>query len=86
MMVFFIFRPRVFEYMRDGEELVEAPFKRLIEANELLAYRHTGFWRPMDTLKDKQILENIVEQGKMPWLDHVGDQSKTVSVDIRTAV
>ena len=77
---FFIFRPRVFEYMRDGEELVEAPFKRLIEANELLAYRHTGFWRPMDTLKDKQILEDLVEQGKMPWLDHVCDQSKMVSV------
>jgi glucose-1-phosphate cytidylyltransferase len=83
---FFIFRQRVFEYMRDGEELVEAPFKRLIEANQLLAYRHTGFWRPMDTLKDRQTLEDLVEQGKRPWLDNVDDQRKMVSVDIRTAM
>lgn len=68
---FFIFRPRVFDYMRDGDELVEAPFQRLIEANELLAFRHEGFWRPMDTLKDKQVLEDLVEQGKTPWLDNV---------------
>jgi glucose-1-phosphate cytidylyltransferase len=54
--------------MRPGEELVEAPFQRLIEANEILAYRHEGFWRPMDTLKDKQVLEDLVEQGNMPWL------------------
>ncbi len=68
---FFIFRPRIFDYMRDGEELVEAPFQRLIEANEVLAFRHDGFWRPMDTLKDKQVLEDLVEQGKTPWLNHV---------------
>jgi glucose-1-phosphate cytidylyltransferase len=64
---FFIFRPQVFDYMRKGEELVEAPFRRLIEANELLAFRHEGFWRPMDTLKDKQVLEDLVEQGIAPW-------------------
>ena len=51
---FFIFRCEIFDYMRDGEELVEAPFRRLIEADQLLAVRHAGFWRPMDTLKDKQ--------------------------------
>ena len=54
--------------MREGEELVETPFKRLIEADQLLAYKHEGFWRPMDTLKDRQVLEDLVEQGNMPWL------------------
>ena len=54
--------------MREGEELVEAPFQRLIEADQLMAFRHEGFWRPMDTLKDKQILEDLVEKGTMPWL------------------
>ena len=53
--------------MRDGEELVEAPFRRLIEADQLLAFKHEGFWRPMDTLKDKEVLEDMVEQGSMPW-------------------
>jgi glucose-1-phosphate cytidylyltransferase len=33
-----------------------------------MAFRHEGFWRPMDTLKDKQILEDLVEKGTMPWL------------------
>jgi NDP-sugar pyrophosphorylase family protein len=40
----------------------------LIEADKLMAFRHEGFWRPMDTLKDKQILEDLVEKGTMPWL------------------
>ena len=64
---FFIFRSQIFDYMRDGEELVEVPFRRLIDADELLAFKHEGFWRPMDTLKDKEILEDMVEQGRMPW-------------------
>jgi len=65
---FFIFRKEIFNYMRQGEELVETPFARLIEADQLMAFRHEGFWRPMDTLKDKHILEELVEKGKMPWL------------------
>jgi glucose-1-phosphate cytidylyltransferase len=66
---FFIFRNTIFDFMREGEELVEAPFQRLIEADQLLAFKHDGFWRPMDTLKDKQILEDLVEHGTMPWLE-----------------
>ena len=65
---FFIFHKEIFDYMREGDELVEAPFQRLIEADQLMAFRHEGFWRPMDTLKDKQILEDLVEKGTMPWL------------------
>jgi len=64
---FFIFRTQIFNYLREGEELVEAPFKRLIEADQLLAFKHEGFWRTMDTLKDKQVLEDLVERGTMPW-------------------
>jgi glucose-1-phosphate cytidylyltransferase len=65
---FFIFRKEIFDYMCEGDELVEAPFQRLIEADELMAFRHEGFWRPMDTLKDKEVLEDLVEKGTMPWL------------------
>jgi glucose-1-phosphate cytidylyltransferase len=64
---FFIFRAKIFDYLREGEDLVEAPFHRLIEVDQLLAFRHEGFWRPMDTLKDKEVLEDLVEQGTMPW-------------------
>jgi glucose-1-phosphate cytidylyltransferase len=65
---FFVFRNDLFSYMRDGEDLVEEPFKRLIDAEQLLAYPYEGFWAPMDTLKDKQNLEALVERGRPPWV------------------
>lgn len=64
---YFLLRPQVFEYMREGEELVVEPFQRLADANQLMAYKHDGFWRSMDTLRDRQVLEDMVEQGNMPW-------------------
>jgi glucose-1-phosphate cytidylyltransferase len=65
---YFVFRNRVFDFIREGEELVIEPFQRMIDAGELIAYRHNGFFRAMDTLKDKQVLEDMVERGQMPWL------------------
>lgn len=67
---YFIFRREIFDYIKEGEELVLEPFTRLIAENQLLAYKHTGFWRAMDTLRDRQILEDMVEQGNMPWRVH----------------
>ena len=64
---YFLMRPAIFDYMREGEELVVEPFRRLIEADQLLAYKYTGFWRAMDTLRDRQVLEDMVEHGNMPW-------------------
>ena len=64
---YFIFRKEIFEYIRDGEELVLEPFNRLIEAGKLMAYKYEGFWRAMDTLRDRQVLEEMIERGEMPW-------------------
>jgi glucose-1-phosphate cytidylyltransferase len=64
---FFVFRKDIFQYMRDGEELVEEPFHRLIAEKQLVSYRHDGFWACMDTFKEKQELEDIFAQGKAPW-------------------
>lgn len=64
---YFVMRPEIFEYMNEGEELVLEPFQRLVDAGQLMAYRHEGFWRSMDTLKDRQILEDMIEHGEMPW-------------------
>lgn len=74
---YFIFSNRVFDYIREGEELVLEPFQRMIEANDLMAYKYEGFWRAMDTLRDKQMLEDLVEKGSMPWRiqERVGDES-----------
>lgn len=70
---YFLFRPEIYDYLNEGEELVLEPFQRLIEADQLIAYKHDGFWRSMDTLKDRQILEDMVEQGDMPW--RLGDRN-----------
>ncbi len=64
---FFIMRPAIFDYMQEGEELVVEPFRRLMADDQLLAYKHVGFWRAMDTLRDRQVLEEMVERGNMPW-------------------
>jgi glucose-1-phosphate cytidylyltransferase len=64
---YFIFRKEIFDYMRDGEELVEEPFRRLVEQGLLGGYRHDGFWLPMDTFKDKQVLEDMYARGTAPW-------------------
>lgn len=65
---FFVFRRRVFDYIKPGEELVEQPFRRLIEDKQLLAYPYDGFWGCMDTFKEKQELDDIFSQGRAPWL------------------
>jgi glucose-1-phosphate cytidylyltransferase len=64
---FFIFRRDIFDYMRDGEELVREPFQRLVAKDELLAYRYDGFWQAMDTFKDRQGLEQLCADGNAPW-------------------
>lgn len=64
---YFLLRPEIFDFMREGEELVLEPFSRLIAADQLMAYKHEGFWRSMDTLRDWQALEDMVEKGDMPW-------------------
>jgi glucose-1-phosphate cytidylyltransferase len=65
---YFVFRKDIFDYMEDGDELVEEPFQRLIARGELLAYRHEGFWAPMDTFKDRENLLSLVEGGLRPWI------------------
>jgi glucose-1-phosphate cytidylyltransferase len=64
---YFIFRNEIFNYIQDGEELVLEPFSRLIKDQQLMAYKYEGFWRAMDTLRDRQVLEDMVERGEMPW-------------------
>ena len=65
---YLIFRQAIFDYLGDGEDLAHEPFQRLIAERKLIAYRHQGFWAPMDTLKDRQLLEQLYEQGNPPWM------------------
>jgi glucose-1-phosphate cytidylyltransferase len=64
---FFLFRREIFQYIKDGEELVEEPFRRLISDGQLLSYSHNKFWACMDTFKELQVLEDLFSRGKAPW-------------------
>ncbi|GGX49664.1 glucose-1-phosphate cytidylyltransferase [Saccharospirillum salsuginis] len=64
---YFIFKKRIFDYVRDGEELVHEPFERLIAENQLVAYQYDGFWKCMDTFKDKQAFDELYASGDCPW-------------------
>jgi len=79
---YFILRREIFDYIRPGEELVEEPFARLIAEGRLLAYRYDGFWAPMDTLKDLQMLQSLEESGRAPWaMWRSGESDPTASTD-----
>ena len=64
---FFIFKHEIFDYMREGEELVHEPFNRLIKKHQVIAYRYDGFWACMDTYKDKTMFDEMYAQGQTPW-------------------
>ena len=64
---FFILRNEIFNYIDDGDELVLEPFQRLIEHNKITGYKYDGFWVSMDTLKDKQLLDDMYARGETHW-------------------
>jgi glucose-1-phosphate cytidylyltransferase len=65
---FFALRREIFDYIEEGEELVEKPFARLIERRALAAFRHAGFWQSMDTFKDKITFDRMEARGDCPWM------------------
>jgi glucose-1-phosphate cytidylyltransferase len=65
---FFVLSPAIADYL-DGDETVweREPLRRLAEEGRLASYRHTGFWQPMDTLREKLQLQELWESGQAPW-------------------
>jgi glucose-1-phosphate cytidylyltransferase len=66
---FFVLDPKAIDYVDQGDQTVweRSPMDRLAKERQLSAYRHQGFWRPMDTLRDKVELESLWASGKAPW-------------------
>jgi glucose-1-phosphate cytidylyltransferase len=64
---FFVFRREIFDYIKDGEDLVVEPFQRLIREDQLAAYRYRGFWAAMDTIKDKLWFDEMAATDQTPW-------------------
>jgi glucose-1-phosphate cytidylyltransferase len=66
---FFVFEPEVFSYLEGDETVLERePLERLASENQLMAYQHKGFWQPMDTLREKLLLETLWTEGRAPWV------------------
>ena len=66
---FFVLNKEVFDYIGDEEDCIfeKYPLENLAKDNQLMAYKHEGFWHPMDTLRDKIMLNNIYKEGKHKW-------------------
>ncbi len=65
---YFCLRNDIFDYMEDGDELVEQPFKRLIDRRLLRVNRYNGFWQQMDTFKEKITYDRMEARGNCPWM------------------
>ena len=66
---YFVCEPKVFDYIDTGDEVVfeQAPLKNLALDGEMFTFKHNGFWKPMDSLKDKNDLNNLWDSQKAPW-------------------
>lgn len=65
---FFVVEPQALDYISNDQTIWEKePLEQLAEIGQLSAFKHSGFWHPMDTLRDKQVLENLYDTNKAPW-------------------
>lgn len=65
---FFIFNREIFDFIKNDKTMLERqPLEKLSNLNQLMAYKHKGFWQCMDTLRDKLYLNKIYNSGKIPW-------------------
>lgn len=64
---FFVFESEVFDYLDEDCVLEQAPLEKLVSLGELMAYRHEGFWQPMDTYREFVMLNEIWDSGNAPW-------------------
>jgi glucose-1-phosphate cytidylyltransferase len=67
---FFVASPRLFDYLEDRETLVfeQEPMRQLVKDNQLMMFKHDGFWQPMDTSREYQLLNSLFDSGNAPWV------------------
>ena len=64
---FFVLSPAVLDYIEGDQTSWEGALARLAADGEMMAFEHSGFWQPMDTLRDKNLLEELWSSGEAPW-------------------
>jgi glucose-1-phosphate cytidylyltransferase len=67
---FFVFNKKVFDYLNDSDDLVleQQPMKKLVSDDQLVVFKHDGFWQPMDTSREYGLLNDMVTNNKAPWI------------------
>lgn len=66
---FFVCDPTIFDYIEGDNTIFEKdPLESLAKDGELYTYKHSGFWKPMDNIRDKNQLEELIESGRAPWV------------------
>ena len=67
---FFVATPKVFDYLNDDEGLVfeQQPMRNLVSERQMMVFEHNGFWQPMDTSREYQLLNSLYERGEAPWV------------------
>ena len=66
---FFIFEPSIFDYLdNDNTVLEQEPMEKLVNDEELMAYQHHGYWQCMDTIRDRESLQEVWASGNASWL------------------
>jgi glucose-1-phosphate cytidylyltransferase len=79
---FFVFEPEVFDYMAGDDTILEREtLERLAGDGQLAAYCHEDFWQPMDTLREKQMLEDLWQSGTAPWATWVREKAHVMNGD-----
>jgi len=69
---FFVFEPDVFEYLEDDTTILEQkPLEKLANDGQLMAYEHAGYWQCMDTIRDRDALQDLWATGNAPWYNKV---------------
>ena len=67
---FFVFEPEIQDYLdSDDEPLEHAPLARIARDSQLMAYKHRGFWHPMDTIRDRSVLDSLCAKDPLPWME-----------------
>ena len=62
-----VVRSEIFDYIEGDSMLEDKPFNKIVQAGEMCAYKHLGFWKCMDTIRDHRILEDLWKNKTAPW-------------------
>lgn len=76
---FFVFEADVLDYLDESGPLERQPLERLAADRQLMAFRHEGFWQPMDTLRERQLLEALWQSGEAPWVIRTQSSGSTAA-------